>query len=210
MKIWRIEFIFKKIRLIEFGQFYLDSFKKIVYSLNINGPTQLRVKWNKRMSLTWRKIFQQQLWFYLYQTYFWLKYLLLCFNGALRHAIVAIHQSRLFSFSFILKANMAGSPKLFERLEKVLQSMAVPSSGQIPKSTIIWKRTFFFLSMILYIITSLVYFVFEAKLVSEYCDSFYLFTTESTTTFYLFTYIQKMPRIAAFIDKLNAFFEESK
>ena len=117
--------------------------------------------------------------------------------------------TRKFLFKFIFKAIMAESLKLFKRLEKILESMAVPSSGQIPKSTIIWKRTFFFLSMILYIIASLAYFVFEAKLVSEYCDSFYLFTTESTTTLYLFTYIRKMPRIAAFIDKLNDFFLES-
>ena len=116
---------------------------------------------------------------------------------------------RKFLFSSNPKAIMAQTIKLFQHLETVLQSMAVLPSGQNQNQMIFWKRVFYFLSMILYIIASLVYFVSEAKTVVEYGDSFYMFSTESTTTFYLFTYIRKIPRISAFIDKFNDFFQKS-
>lgn len=105
---------------------------------------------------------------------------------------------------------MAGSVKLFQHLETVFQSLAVLPSGRSHKQAIFWKRSFYFLSMILYVIGSLAFLMFEAELISEYCDAFYLFSTESATTCYLIIYIRTMPDISAFLDKLNIFFQESK
>lgn len=114
------------------------------------------------------------------------------------------------SFSFILNAIMSGSIKLFQHLEKVFQSLTVLRSDQNRKKTHFWKRAFYFSSMILYVIGSLAYLVFESELTSEFCDAFYLFTTESATTCYLLIYIWKTPQIFAFLDSLNHSFQESK
>lgn len=124
-----------------------------------------------------------------------------------------IHRNKaLFLFSSYFKAFMAASLKLFQHLETILQSIAVSkqSENKISERTIFWKRTCFFLSMILYMIASLAYFVFEATSIVEYGDSFYLFSTECIITFILFTYVQKNSKISTFIDKLNTFLQKSK
>lgn len=105
---------------------------------------------------------------------------------------------------------MTGTIKLFQHLGTVFQAITVLPSEQNQKRTIFWKRLFYFSSMILYVIGSLAFLMFEAKLISEYCDSFYLFSTESATTCYFVIYIRSMPEISAFLEKLNTFFQESK
>lgn len=104
---------------------------------------------------------------------------------------------------------MVESIKLFQYLEGIFRSMTVLPSGQ-NRALSILKRIVFFTSMIVYIVEPFAFFVNEAKTVVEYGDSFYLFTTESTTTFYYYSYFQQIHAITPFIDKLNEFFYGSK
>lgn len=121
-----------------------------------------------------------------------------------------IHRTKSFLFSFTLNVMMTGSIKLFQHLETIFQLITVLPLVQKQKRAVFWKRLFYFLSMILYVIGSVAFLMFEAKVISEFCDAFYLFSTESATTCYLIIYIRTMPKISAFLNKLNAVFQESK
>lgn len=121
-----------------------------------------------------------------------------------------IHRTKSFLFSLILNVMMTGSIKLFQHLETIFQLITVLPLVQKQKRAVFWKRSFYFLSMILYVIGSVAFLMFEAKVISEFCDAFYLFSTESATTCYLIIYIRTMPKISAFLNKLNTVFQESK
>lgn len=107
-------------------------------------------------------------------------------------------------------AGWARSIRLFQNLEKILQHMAVLPSGKNRERAIFLKRVFFVVSVTLYISASVAYFWLEAETVAEYSDTFYMFSTEMTATFFSFTYVRKLPEILALIAKFDIFFEKSK
>lgn len=105
---------------------------------------------------------------------------------------------------------MAGPIKLFQNLEIVFQHMGILPSGQNYEQNGLWKRTYFILSIALYICASVSYFAFEAETIGEYTESFYMYSAEMMSMFFLLTYIRKLPEILELIDEFEAFFQKSK
>lgn len=105
---------------------------------------------------------------------------------------------------------MAKPIKLFESLEKVYASMGIRTSQAKLKHRVSLNYYICLLSMATYLISSMAFFIFEAKSVAEYGDSFYIVSTEAALIFHLITYIRELPRYHQLIAKFQDFFQESE
>ena len=105
---------------------------------------------------------------------------------------------------------MAQTIKLFQPLEKVHQSLGIQTSQPKSKDRVSLKCYFFLMSMIIYLISSLAFFMFDGESVAESGDSFYQVSTQIASIFHLITYIREVPEIRRLIRKFEDFIQKSK
>lgn len=107
---------------------------------------------------------------------------------------------------------MAANVKLFQTVLELYETMKIheqQQSNRIP-SWFNFKNLFFFLSMIVMIITSAAYFLFRANTVQEYSDTFYVALTVATCLCCIFIGISEISNISKLISIFETFIEKSK
>lgn len=106
---------------------------------------------------------------------------------------------------------MASTIQLFQTVRELYQTMEIWESQ--PKRIPSWLNLinfFYFLFIILMIITSTAYFLFSAQSAQEYSDTFYVAITTTTFIFGIFISIFQIANIATLIQNFDAFIQQSK
>lgn len=113
-------------------------------------------------------------------------------------------------FNLILYAAMAKSIKLFQPTEKVYELLGIETSQPTPRERVSFQWLFLLICTTIHFVSSLGFFMFEAKKVADRGDSFYQVSTQVATIFHIITYPREVPNIRQLIGKYEHFFEDSK
>lgn len=107
---------------------------------------------------------------------------------------------------------MAPRVKLFRTVRELYETMKVheqQQSNRIP-DWFNFQNGFFFVSMVIMIITSAAYFLFRANTVQEYSDTFYVSLTVATCLGADFIVLFQFANISKFISTFEMFIDKSK
>lgn len=105
---------------------------------------------------------------------------------------------------------MAKPIKLFQPTEKVYRMLGIETSQPELKDRVSFRWFFLLTSMIIYLISSTVFLISEAKSVADLGDSFYEATSDISCIFHIITYCREAPKLRQLIGKFESFFQESK
>lgn len=107
---------------------------------------------------------------------------------------------------------MVTEVKLFQTVRKLYKTMEIREHQQLNQipSWFNFRNLFFFVSMIVMIITAAAYFLFRAKTVQEFSDTFYVALTVTTCLCCNFIAILQIANISKLISAMEKFIEKSK
>lgn len=107
---------------------------------------------------------------------------------------------------------MAVNEKLFRTVRELYETMKIHEHQQSRRFPD-WfnlKNSFFFVSMVIMIVTSAAYFLFRANTVQEYSDTFYVALTVATCLGGNFIAILQIANISKLISTFEMFIKKSK
>lgn len=115
-----------------------------------------------------------------------------------------------FTISSRLFSAMARSIKLFQSLRQFCETLDISYSPQFNQHrSFNWKILCILIFIIIHTVTSIAFFLFEAKSIQEYGDSFYAILSEFLCLASSPTIISKMPDIFMLIENFEKFIEKS-
>lgn len=112
-----------------------------------------------------------------------------------------------YSFSINSVAIMDGPIKLFQNVQNFYHTMGIKSNQYFSLNA---KKLFFLLFITLGGISVTAYFIFEAKTIEEYGNSFYSAISNLYTLVDFIVTVWRMPDILKLIEKCEKFIENSK
>lgn len=118
--------------------------------------------------------------------------------------------SHFIQFDFDYHTAMVRTIKLFQRLDKVFESLGIYMSRPKLKDRLSFRCYIFTISLIIISHSTVVYFLFNAKSVADRGDAFYIWISQYSNLFYIVTYARQAPEIRHFIENFEKYFQNSK
>lgn len=123
-----------------------------------------------------------------------------------RHFSVSPLLLRYLLFLCLKKISM----KLFHLVQNCYQTMGIYEPPQSNHLTIILRKLFFILSMMLMLFSNIGYFFYDANSISEYGNSFFTSNAQINTLIAYLISAWQMPNITKLIESYEKFIERSK